>query len=142
MSYIIKTFTKSEYEITDEQEENIRKLDINDNININGSTIKASNIAEIIKVKDNISGKEAFIAPPLKIFKKSDAIRAIEQMIVGLNKHINSTKESPCMTSGIKTWYQGTSKPIKLRELMERKLQEAINKSEEETFENPLNYIK
>jgi len=84
--FILKTFTKSEYEITDEQEAYLRKIGLEGSITINGSTIKASNIAEIVKVKSDNEYRQ-LEEPPRIVYSKEQFIRALSEMIKGFTNH-------------------------------------------------------
>ena len=48
MKYFIITYTKSHYEITEEQNKRLKELELNDELEIDGCTLKIRNIAEIL----------------------------------------------------------------------------------------------
>jgi len=84
--FLLKTFTKSEYEITDEQEAYLRNVGLEGSITVNGSTIKASNIAEIVKIKTDNEYRQ-IEAPERVVYSKAQFIRALSEIIRGFKKH-------------------------------------------------------
>ena len=94
MTYILKTFTKSEYEITDEQEFKLRTMGLTGKIDINGSMINASNIAEIVKVNTKGDYRE-IEAPERVVFSKAQLINALTQMIKGFKNYFGDRKLPP-----------------------------------------------
>jgi hypothetical protein len=84
--YLLKTFTKSEYKITDEQEAYLKNVGLGGSITINGNTIKASNIAEIVKIKEDNEYKQ-IEAPERVVFSKDQYVRALSEIIKGFKKY-------------------------------------------------------
>jgi hypothetical protein len=123
MTYILKTFTKSEYEITDEQELKLRTMGLTGKIDVNGSMINASNIAEIVKVNTKGDYRE-LEAPERVVFSKAQLINALLQMIKGFKNHFGDRKLPP------------RSQTILAH--MEYHLEKARQAKDNKTFTNPL----
>jgi len=136
-TWVLITFAGSHHFITDEQELAIRKMSANDRIYTEKGMVRASTIKEIMTIEGYYElyperrpeQIKEFKAPEWKPFTKEKKIRALEQMIKGITKHIDGLN------------YQGTDKPIKLQELMLVKLQSVKNNSSD-NFENPVQEIK
>ena len=95
MSYLIKTYTKSQHEITDEQEIKLRSMSGGDKIVLkDGSTVLVNNIAEIIKLKDDSPRYQKIEAPRI-VFTKERYIRGLEQMIKGFKEHFGEREMPP-----------------------------------------------
>jgi uncharacterized protein YkvS len=85
--YLIKTYTKSEHEITDEQELKLRTMSQGDKIYLkDGSTLMVNNIAEIVKVKEDNEYKQ-LEAPERVVFSKAQYVRALSEIIRGFKKY-------------------------------------------------------
>lgn len=122
--YSIKTYTKSEHEITDEQEFKLRSMSGGDKIYLkDGSMLMVNNIAEIIKIKDDAPKYKELEAPRL-VYSKAQLINALIQMIKGFKNHFDDRKLSP--------------KSQTLLNHMENKLEEARQTKEEKKFRNPI----
>jgi hypothetical protein len=121
MSYLLKTYTHGEYEITDEQEKKLRSMDLDGRIDINGSTVMVNNIAEITKVKQESRYKKLeYNSTP---FTKERYIKALEQMIKGFKEHFDR-KVMPLQSK-------------KLLSHMESKLVGAFKMPNDTKFNNP-----
>lgn len=124
MSYLIKTYTKSEHEITDEQELKLRTMSQGDKIYLkDGSTLMVNNIAEIVKIKEDNEYKQ-LEAPKRVVFSKDQYVRALSEIIKGFKKYF-----------GDRTLPQ-RSKTI-LNHL-EYKLEKAKQVKEDKKFNHPL----
>jgi hypothetical protein len=87
MSYLIKTYTKSEHEITDEQELKLRGMSGGDKIYLkDGSMLMVNNIAEINKIKTDNEYRQ-IEAPERVVYSKAQFIRALSEIIRGFKKH-------------------------------------------------------
>lgn len=123
MSYLIRTYSKTEHEITDEQEFRLRNMSAGDKIRQkDGSTIMVNNIAEIIKIKED--GLKLLNAPERIVFNKAQLINALTQMIKGYKKHFGDRILSP------------HSQAILTR--MENKLTIAKKVKDNKVFNNPI----
>lgn len=122
MTYILKTYTKSEYEITDEQETQLRRTGLNGKIDINGSIIMANNIAEITKVKE-INDRQ-IAAPERVVYSKEQFIRALSEIIKGFKKHFGDRTLPPRSQT--------------ILSHMEFKLEKAKQSTDKKLFESPL----
>lgn len=125
--YTIIAYTGTHYLITAEQEIKMRSLGQDEEIRIDGNTVKMKNIAEILTIdkyyetypekRENyipiFFQPEPYISPIKEAFKHE---RNLKFMIKELKNYIGSKE------------YQGTDKPIKLLKTMENKLKSIQNK--------------
>ena len=124
MSYFLKTYTKGEYKITDEQELKLRSMSSGDKIYLkDGSTIMVNNIAEITKIKTDSEYRQ-LEAPKRVVYNKQQLINALTQMIKGYKNYFGDRKLPP-------------QSQVFLNH-MEMKLEQAQRASDKKTFSNPV----
>jgi len=136
--WVLLTYAGSKHFITDKQEAILRRSADNDRIYTDKGMVRVATVKEILPLEEYYlahpeekpeAPPKLFQNTPAQPFTKDRRIRALESMIRGISGYIESDR------------YQGTDKPIKLRELMTKRLEEAKLSSAEE-FENPVKEIR
>lgn len=100
-THVVVTFTGSKYEITAEQELNLRHLGNQQSVDIDGAIIKGSTISEVVPIAKyysdrpneernfiNYTADKKQLESPREIYNKTRALRAIKSMRQGLINQI------------------------------------------------------